>query len=929
MKADMNKLKKPEEKADIYDRLAKKIMCFAVCLGLLGVFTITKSLLHSDSASADVLYDTSLTNPSFTVQHVGDVTTIDIGQGDGPVTVLTKEDTRHAQLNEDGTFRMVTNRIPLYKDYQTDWLTTDSITGMSFLNGEDGSQTAGYRLKEIWFGKDPASQNQSDFLVLSVPATEGKTDLSRVTLTNNPEHPNLSEAEGGYYKTDESGNYTVCITDGDVIRLVFDKEESLDYKNVDVFDYDISDGGYYLEEDYLNKGEKYPTSGQGKEKGPVYAETKESGIHSFNNYIENGARFAFGGSSVGTGLGDEYLNDELNTINIWNYGQQKSTADTGVTRDLTSGVDKQGNIRWTDGVSGLNLFGHGDAAGRTDYTDGEYSFTFKRDGFTRTLSAVESAYGTVAEGLEALSDADGNLTNRFFILDGAPSAGTDGHDPIWGDGSENIRYYNGDDGISETFPVSDDGENHNSFFGFAHTEDFVLSPGYTGAFEFFGYSDDDMWVYAGQIDENGQVMPDTVVQVADLGGVHDGAAFYCDMWNVIDKVEYGQEPENWRLFIYWLDRDGISADCYMNFTLPEAAMKTSEKVTGSLLVEAGNYQSIEGITRTFLFDDGTGNRYQGTYDDGTDVTIVSGEEFTIPNGSLICIKGLTDQSQYTLKETGKTNVWFSTGDGYVEGDTITSTVGANIRTTFISTMNAGTISIGVDGDGTPEGGYVLKLTLKDVGETEVSAMDSFNNPMGSAFTDKDGQMIITLAAGETQTLYNLPDGAKFTLEPVSSPGWHVSEILLDDAEASESVVFGQFPAYVVYRYEKNEVVTPQIIMEQSVSGDWGTSDITALKGSLISYKITVTNSNEIPVDVCVSDDIPEGISVMETSLPDGGELNENELTWNLTLDPGSVKELYFTGQVTAEEACEIANKAWIMIGEEAVCDSNTVKIIIP
>ena len=101
---------------------------------------------------------------------------------------------------------------------------------------------------------------------------------------------------------------------------------------------------------------------------------------------------------------------------------------------------------------------------------------------------------------------------------------------------------------------------------------------------------------------------------------------------------------------------------------------------------------------------------------------------------------------------------------------------------FLSTMNPGTLTVAVDSSGNPENGYGIELELIDMGSSEVSAMDGHNSPLGSRFTDEDGKMVITLAAGETLSLYNMQGGA-FVLRPQAVPGYHVSEILLDGAEA--------------------------------------------------------------------------------------------------------------------------------------------------
>ncbi len=926
MKADMSKLvdnyRPPTSKSGMpYRKWVSTAGALALCLSMIGGGMVWHGIRNNANASADEMYNEAEANPGFTVQHVGDVTLPDIQAGDGPVAVLTRMGGGYSTTpDEEGQVKFKTERVTLYSDYETDWLSVNSLELASFLNG-NGTESEGYVLKEVWFGKNPASNNQSDFLVLKVPEKDGGADLSKVTLTNNPENPKLSATEGGYYRPDEAGNYTIGISDGDVIRLVFGEKEGWYYRDVDVFDYDVTDGGYYLEDDYFHKTDKHETSGQDEETGELYVDAMAKGINSADNYKGSGAKIAFGADKIGTDLSDESITGELNTPNIWNYEQQEKTSGTGATLGLVTGVGSDGSLKWADGVSAPALFGNGTAEGRTDYTDTSYYFTFARKGISRTLSAVESEWGTAAEDLEKLGAP-------FWILDDAPSCGTDGHDIIWGNGSENLLYYRSGDRAPEVLPELADGENHNSFFGFSCVEDFVVEPGYTGPLSFFGYSDDDLWAFAAQVDSTGNVIPDTCVQVADIGGVHDSAAYSCNLWDVIDRVPYGEEAQNWRLFIFWLERDGINAKCYLNFSLPEAG-KADKRETRPVVVEASDYESVKGEKRTFVLGDGTNDLYKMTYDDGTVTNMAAGQEFEIPSGSFVSIDGLTMGKTFQVRETGRENVWHATGDGFEEGSTAECTVGHAHRVQFMSTVNPGTLTIAADGAGSPEGGYLFNLKLEGVDETEIVAMDGYNNPLGSRFTDENGAMNITLAAGEILTLCNLPDGTDFILTPLNVPGWHVAEILLDHASAQGSVVTGQFPAYVIYRYVENEVVNPSVLLEQSVTGDWGQDEILLGSGALLSYKITVTNPNDVPMDITVEDQVPEGLTIMQGSIGDMGLVNGQMIHWNIRIDGGKSVELSFTCQASGEGPAEYENSVRLMNGTEVMAESNTVKSKLP
>lgn len=795
MKVDMNKIPGyiPEQdtisgnrrlKITLYKSRLAQTSCLAAALALLGGFTLFSSYKAGDDASADEIYDKREAVPVFTVQQYADVTVPDIGGDEGVPVIVDGKVSRLVMNNGDAV--MKTERMQLYEDYETDWEKVNSIELMSCLDLSGGCPE-GWELSEVWFGKDGVSENQSDFLVLQVP----KEGLSKVALTNNPDGDNVSVAEGGYYKPSDDGTYKIPVTDGMAVRLIYKEKENWAYADVDLYDYDVTDGGYYLSTDYSHLDEKKETSARTGDEETICLDAIASGIHSDSNYRGNGARFAFGANGIGTDFADESFDG--GTLNVPN---KKNSALRGITTGIVKG-DKANGIRPVDGVSMPSLFGGisgGTPAGRSDYSEREYSLGFEISGYTHTLSSVESAWGTCVEEM-------GLVNEGFWILDNAPSYNTDGHDVAYMGGDDSVQAFRTDDRAPVPFEASDDGLPHNRFFGLSYTADFMLSPGYMGPLDVFAYSDDDVWVFAAQVDDAGDIMQDTIVQAVDLGGVHEGVGCRANLWDVIDKVPYGEEAQTWRLFFYWLERDGVGADIGLSVVLPEMGER-KERETTSMMVDAAGYDSTGvGIGRTFLLDDGTDDRHYAITNDGSEMTITSGMEFEIKGGGYVSVAGFAPGTQLMVSETGRDNVWHSYGDtGFNKGKDVPCIAGATRKVRFISTVNAGTLSIGVDAPGDPEGGFKFSLLIDGMNNGEISAMDAGSNPLGSRMTDKDGKLDLALSAGEMITLYNLPDGSSFTLEPAEAPGYKVDEILVDHAGADGLITSGNLPAYVIYRF---------------------------------------------------------------------------------------------------------------------------------
>ena len=119
----------------------------------------------------------------------------------------------------------------------------------------------------------------------------------------------------------------------------------------------------------------------------------------------------------------------------------------------------------------------------------------------------------------------------------------------------NIKY---DDNTWHRLPVSDNGQDHNAFFGMNYSVQFELSEEYVGPLEYYFYGDDDMWVFLGN------------ELVCDIGGVHRSVGEYVDLWDYIPGGREDHEANTYTLSVFYTERGASGSTCWMQYTLPNA-----------------------------------------------------------------------------------------------------------------------------------------------------------------------------------------------------------------------------------------------------------------------------------------------------------------------------------------------------------------------
>ena len=713
----------------------------------------------------------SSANPQFTVQYYAEIPRFD-ESGDYPLTVfdtsgknlpsntksnpkknifLTKtgdQTPNGVNAGDKSYYYTVATTNTLTQVYSDNTFAYISSPGLKYIDKLTDNKH--YARKELWVLKengDSSSTDQNDWTVYQ--------NLDAVQFTNRAE---VAAENPGIYIYIRPGEQTT-------LRLVYSAEEDFFTSSAAFYDYDITngekDGDYWLSGARgINAEGNYGTSRNG-----------QYNWRSWSNIL------AFGNANCGTGMAN-YLFDGR-------YLNKSSGVkdDFGCTFKLANSLDENGHIVYDESLVVPKLFNDGNANGKKTYSGS--SLTFNRVGDTYTLTSATAAgvgsigtlekffnpspkSGTIYD--ENYKDKYGNpniiFTNNFWPLDGAQ----DKKDPIFGKTGNAVPYRGyvsgGNGNWADTysyFPGSDDGRAHNSFFGMQYAVEFTLTPDYVGPLEYTFFGDDDMWVFLDQ------------QLVCDIGGVHSSVGEYVNLWDYINKIdgEERTETETHTLTIFYTERGASGSTCYMNFTLPSVSGVTLKQTTGNLSV-GKEVVGESDPTKDFTFRATFGSSSAFAYyrfdangirvDTDKDLTLSSGQTFTLKAGEHIEFQNLPIGMQYSFEETD------------YSGYSVTNTVN------------------GVVSAGTNATGVLIKDMLNEVIFTNTRG----TVPLTLQKLDQDGQPLtgavfeLRNAAGEVVWAVKKTEGGTTYTVPSSGANQIVSEKLYYIALASDpSFVIGQ------------------------------------------------------------------------------------------------------------------------------------------
>ena len=600
---------------------------------------VTLNAVGTDNAVAATV--SSQANPTFTVQFYAwmdtlaepkpeevekSIKVIDTS-GKKPPTNGGTMSKKNIKVESDGTVRTESKLTEIYSESSCDYI---SAPGLVYFNKI--AKNNNYILKEIQVQRN------------------NNTTWETYSCENGKEwHFTNKEAT-----KNENKDEFILITANAKIKLVHTVKEQEVSNGVNFYDYDISDGNLYTntsKSQTVTRGNA-TTHNSGN---TWYMYTNRQGINS------NSADQTFGfGNSEGT------MKTTMGEI-VGNKANSQNSLYGSPTFGLVTGL-KDGKLQYAGNVKAPNLFNEGSANGKSPYA-GDLIFSQKGDTYTLTGAEVKEQGAVVSSvyDLDKFTRQRDNWNhtyyfagNDFYPLDGVSSAGTNGHDLMFG--AENTAVLKNFSKINTTTeilnaPTSDDGKNHNHYFGMHYTVDFDLVKDYVGPLEYLFYGDDDMWVFLDGPGYSGKL-------ICDIGGVHSSVGEYVNLWDYIKKGSEG----HYTLTFFYTERGASGSTCWMQFTLPSVSFATTEQDTGELRVEkkVTGTETSEEFGFEIHFTDASGKNLMDDYSYTkfnsendvveNDILIWNNSKFTLKAGEYIVIKFLPDGSTYTINEVGPVTV---------------------------------------------------------------------------------------------------------------------------------------------------------------------------------------------------------------------------------------------------------------------------------
>lgn len=535
-----------------------------------------------------------------------------------------------------------------------------------------------YDTKEIWVdsaGSSNGNDNWDGWKKLSY-TKEGDLEITNNAGQADDKHILIQELENGKKP---------------VIRFVCnyntkDKNGEEGFTDpVDFYDYDISDGNIYASESDAKK-KTNPLIDRNTSQRPIFMNVAQEGINqeaygiTIGQYdTQSGARFGFGNAMNAAGI--VWDRCKLNGYQINQANISDGKGGTAAKEQRVYGMCSFGLVQnslingypaFSQGLQGPDLFSQKVERGKKRVTG--YAMDFERAGDTYVLKSV---YNSEAVGKERSIDNLDEFTytndqytfktpiysNSFWPMDFSKTYNETGHDYKFGGGLKDINAAGVKGTISLEEYRSDEGVDHNSFFGMTFAVNFELTRDYCGLLDYYFFGDDDMWVYLVKKNKDGSEAWSKLV--CDIGGVHSSVGEYVNLWNWIEKGEVGKDGREgqYALKFFYTERGASGSTCWMQYTLPSASIQpVDQSEDQDQLTVKKTVENLSNPKEEFEFKitlhAGTGNRYPYVIKDENGAQIGSGnitdgveKAIKLQHNQQVTIMHLPKGIRYTVVET--------------------------------------------------------------------------------------------------------------------------------------------------------------------------------------------------------------------------------------------------------------------------------------
>lgn len=524
--------------------------------------------------------------------------------GTGKTVSATKAGIMYLPLDNDGNIQIDNNLMKIYESKDCNYFTKPNLDYFDAVANSAPDQGDSYTLRQIWVWEpkegasteapkpDGDNLNREGWKVYGETYKDVVPDEGCAIAEDGKCEELLHFTNKADVKQDAEGNIYIHIKNNSTLRLVYEPVDTTTGSKdvpVDFFDFDIGAPNWTD----VNGVKTLTTNKNGEAQG----------INSRENYSDPSGEllysFGNGDNSAGTGRGSLVYSDGSQNINI---NQAQTTSFYNCSYGLVQGLNSAGELVFAHGIVGPDGYLKEEQKVGSTKLDGTLSF--RRVGDMYSLVSAQVVGNEAVNSLEKFTNTGvvwntnlPNYSNSFWPMDGLWNSDDKTHDFEFGDEKDSKagkkKFLGVGPSSPGTFAKSDDGTDHNSYFGMHFALTFDLVKEYVGPLEYLFFGDDDMWVFLTPVN-NG--VPDyaSAQLICDIGGVHQSVGEYVNLWNYVGVDDEGRAlDQKYQLDFFYTERGASGSTCWMQFILPSVRAQDT-----NLNVDSGNLRIEKEVTAT-------------------------------------------------------------------------------------------------------------------------------------------------------------------------------------------------------------------------------------------------------------------------------------------------------------------------------------------